>query len=71
MNKELMDSIMLNRNKEQHLSSKFFFYSFTPNWSTDEEGDGSFCWHGCDKVSKFIQANTTIDMFYLGGGGGS
>lgn len=51
MNNEIIESIILNRNKEEHMLSKFFFYSFTPNWTIDEESDGNFCWHGCDKVS--------------------
>ena len=71
MKEELIESFIQNRDKEEHLTSKFFFYSFTPNWTENEENDGSFCWHGCDKISKFIRANTTIDMFILGGGGGS
>lgn len=61
MEKELIKSLCLNRSQEEHLLSKFFFYSFTPNWSTEEEIGGSFCWHGCDKVSS-------IGAF---GGGGS
>lgn len=67
MKDEILKSIILKRNKDEHLSSKFFFYSFTPYLSTEEENDGSFCWHGCDKVSKFIKDNTTIDMFRVGG----
>ena len=50
MNNEIIELLTLNRNKEQHLTSKFFLYSFTPNWS-EEENNNSFCWHGCDKVS--------------------
>lgn len=45
----------------ERVNNKWFLFSFTPNWTIDEESDGSFCWHGCDKVS-IIAGN---------GGGGS
>ena len=48
----------LSNKKKQH-----FIMSFCPKYSNNECEDINQCWHGCDKVSKYIKN--------FSGGGGS